>query len=29
MARIGRAEHPRILQVVDGEGRNVAEVAAE
>ncbi len=29
MARIGKAEHPRILQMVDGENRKVAEVAAE
>ena len=29
MARIDRAEHARILRLVDGEGRKVAEVAAE
>ncbi len=29
MARIGKAEHPRILQMVDAEHRKVAEVAAE
>ena len=29
MARIGRQEHARILQMVDGEHRKVAEVAAE
>lgn len=29
MARIDKAEHPRILQMVDGEHRKVAEVAAE
>ncbi len=29
MARIGKAEHPRILQMVDDENRKVAEVAAE
>ncbi len=29
MARISKAEHPRILQMVDGENRKVAEVAAE
>ena len=29
MARISKAEHPRILHLVDGENRRVAEVAAE
>ena len=29
MARITKAEHPRILQMVDSEHRKVAEVAAE
>ena len=29
MARIGKQEHPRILQMVDTEHRKVAEVAAE
>ena len=29
MARIGRQEHPRILQMVDGGHRKVAEVVAE
>ena len=29
MARISRTEHPRILRMVDGERRKVAEVAAE
>ena len=29
MARISKAEHPRILQMVDSEHRKVAEVAAE
>ncbi len=29
MARIGKAEHPRILHMVDGEHRKVADVAAE
>ncbi len=29
MARISKAEHPRILQAIDGDGRKVAEVAAE
>lgn len=29
MARIGKVEHPRILQAVDVEGRRVAEIAAE
>ncbi len=29
MARISKDEHPRILQMVDGENRRVADVAAE
>ena len=29
MARIGKDQHPRILQLVDTEHRKVAEVAAE
>ena len=29
MARIGKSDHPRILQMVDNEHRKVAEVAAE
>jgi hypothetical protein len=29
MARLSKAEYPRILQMVDGENRKVAEVAAE